>query len=275
MMTLVDSMRRLNGYRFPRLGGLAFRTAFKLLPEQANVELMPGIRADLDFRDATMRSTYWQGERYERPTARVLSDWAREGATRFFDIGSNYGFFCYWLLSQSPKIEVHAFEPNPKTFAAIESIRAANSLARMHTANIGLGDIPARLRLHPGLTDSGHCTFGDNPQLDGSLLEEIDVLPFDTWRRAAGLELPRRPEWIAKIDVEGFEARVLRGMAGAMAAGAFAGLVVEMNEFTLNFCGSSTAELSALMAGHGYTALHFGEDCGNAFFVPAAKLNGA
>ena len=269
MMKVVDSIRRLCGFRFPPLGGAAFRTAFLLLPDRANVELVPGIHADVDFRDETMRATYWQGERFERPTAQILKDWVMAGATRFFDIGSNYGFFSYLLLSHSTWMEVHAFEPNPFTFAKIESIKEANSLARLHPTNIGLGDERARLSLHPGVADSGHSTFGAHPELAGASLGEIEVLPFDVWRREAKLSLPASPLWIGKIDVEGFEVHVLRGMAEALEARAFAGLVIELNEFTLGFCGSKPADIHHLMTEFGYRALPIGAASGNAFFVPA------
>ncbi len=275
MLALLESIRRACGYRLPPLGGLAFRTAFQILPKRANVELVPGIRADLDFRDETMRATYWQGGRFEQPTAQVLNDWALAGATRFFDVGSNYGFFSYWLLSRAPQVEVHAFEPHPKTFAVIESIKDVNSLVRLHPLNIGLGDQRGRLSLHPGISDSGHSTFGAHPDLGGHSLGEIEVLPFDEWRREAGLSLPKQPQWIAKIDVEGFETRVLRGMAEALQAKAFAGLVIEVNNFTLRFCGSSPAEVRGIMSDFGYIALPIGASSGNEFFVPASSLTRA
>lgn len=265
---LFDSIRRLCGYRFPPLGGFAFRASFRLMPRRANVELVPGIRADLDFSDATMRATYWQGGRFEHPTGKVLNQLASAGATRFFDIGSNYGFFSYWVLAHSPRIEVYAFEPNPRTFKTIESIKAANSLSRLHPCNIGLGDLRTRLRLHPGEADSGHSTFGPHPGLADCSSSEIDVVPFDEWRKDAGILLPTEPSWIAKIDVEGFEVRVLRGMAETLRAKAFAGLVVEVNEFTLGFCNSTPAELRATLSEFGYRELAFGAKSGNAFFVP-------
>lgn len=52
---------------------------------------------------------------------------------------------------------------------------------------------------------------------------------------------------MAKIDVEGFELRVLRGMRAALEAQAFRGLAIELNEFTLRFCGASTEEVTALL----------------------------
>ncbi len=268
MMTLVDAFRRACGYRFPPLGPAAFATIFRMLPTRGNVELVPGIRAELDFGDATMRATYWQGDRFERPTAQVLQRWA-EGATHFFDMGSNYGFFSYYLLSRRPGLEVHAFEPNRITFARMEATRVANQLATFHAWNIGLGDAAGSLNLHPGLDDSGHSTFGPHPSFVNNSLGEVEVDRFDSWRAKQGLALPDRPTWIAKIDVEGFEARVLQGMSESLKARAFAGIVIEVNPYTLGFCDSSPREVRDLLQSHGYREQAPLSEVGNSFYIPA------
>lgn len=271
MLALAESLRRLCGHRFPPLGGWAFRQLFRALPPTAEVELLPGVRARLDFQDDTMRGTYWQGERFEFPTAHILRDWARGGATHFFDIGSNYGFFTWWLLSQVPGLQVHAFEPNPRTFAKVEEIRVANGFDRLQVWNLGLSDAPGRLALHAGVTDSGHSTFGEHPELKGPAIAEVEVLPFSAWLERAGLALPARPSWIAKIDVEGFETRVLQGLAPALRARAFLGLVVESNAYTLEFCGSSLEEMRSVLHDCGYRARPLaGNGSGNEFFAPVA-----
>jgi FkbM family methyltransferase len=268
MIRLVESVRRAAGYRFPPLGRQAFRTLFRLLPPRANVEIVPGIRVDLDFSDDTMRATYWQGDRFERPTAQRLDRWA-EGATHFFDIGSNYGFFSFLMLSRRPALEVHAFEPHPMTYARLDAARAANRLLTLHAWNFGLSDSQQRLVLHPGFEDSGHSTFGPHPALIQSDLCEVNVISFDHWCDAQKLVRPTRPSWVAKIDVEGFETRVLQGMAESLRARAFVGLVVEVNEYTLSFCGSSGSELRQILNDSGYREQPPPPKLGNAFFVPA------
>ena len=268
-MILFDSVRRFLGYRFPPLGRKVHDLFFRLAPAHADVELVPRIHVRMNFADATMRGTYWQGPRFEHPTLPILLNWAKTGATHFFDIGSNYAFFSYWLLSRFPQLEVHAFEPNPETFATVELTKNLNSLARFHPWNIGLGDVVGRLPLHPGVADSGHSTFGVNPTLSGEILADVEVLTFDGWRDKIGLRLPKGPQWVAKIDVEGYETHVMRGMVESLRARAFAGIAVEVNEFTLGFCHSSPAELYAILADFGYRALPVGAKSGNAFFVPA------
>ncbi len=269
MVRFAEFLRRLGGYHFPPLGRAVFEGFFRLLPAVAEVELFPGLRAELDFRDATMRGTYWQGSRFERPTAQILAKWAKAGGTHFFDIGSNYGFFSYWMLTSSPSVQVHAFEPNPRTLARVEEIKRRNGLARMTAWNLGLSDSAARLLLHAGVSDSGHSTFGAHPEIGDKSIAEVEVLPFQAWLERAGLSLPPAPRWIAKIDVEGFEAKVLRGLIPSLQARAFVGVAIEMNAFTLGFCGSSPEEVRDIFRTCGYRALEdLGTESGNEFFVP-------
>jgi FkbM family methyltransferase len=269
MLMIADAVRRLFGYRFPPLGSAAHQLFFRLLPAGGRVEIFPGVRADLNFRDATMRATYWQGDRFETPTMHVLRGWVVAGATHFFDMGSNYGFFSFGLASAFPELCVHAFEPNPATFAQLQAICRQNRLERIHCWNLGLADLAQRLPLRGGKADSGHSTFGPHPELPLTSTEEINLVTFDEWRRVNGLELPSHPSWIAKLDVEGFEARVLAGMSEALNARAFSGLVVEMNPFTLGFCNSSPAEIEEFLAKRGYHPQPRSEKCGNSFFTPA------
>lgn len=249
----IEFFRRSLGYRFPRLGRTAFDLFFRIGPKKVRTEIVPNIFANLDLSDEVQRATYWQGERFEQPTLELLRQWAAEGATHFFDIGSNYGFFTFALLSAHPHLLAHAFEPNPDTFAHLREIVNENKLDRAATWNLGLSNACARLPFHRGINDSGHSTFGSHPDLPTT--DVIDVLDFETWRARANVPLPNPRSWIAKIDVEGYEMRVLTGLRPALEAGAFRGLAVEVNRFTLEFCGSEPEEIYSFMDSLGFAAL--------------------
>ena len=200
-----DILRRCLGYKFPPLGSAANNLFFRLIPSKIEAELFPGIHLQLDSRDLTQRTTYWQGDRFEYPTAQNISKWMNPSITHFFDIGSNYGFFSYLMLSKFAGLIVHAFEPNPKTFAILEDAKERNRLTRFHPHWMGLSDVQDTLLLHPGISDSGHSTFGPHPELLNICDTPIPVKPFDHWVTSAGLTSPLPRSWIAKIDVEGFE----------------------------------------------------------------------
>jgi FkbM family methyltransferase len=270
-----NTLRKTNGYQIPKVGLLLHKLVIAVTPREMTIELVPGISAPLDLRDETQRGTYWHGVRYEAPTPQILASWGAE-SSRFFDIGSNYGFFSYFMLSQFPSIEVYSFEPNPATFALVRRIQDINHLSRLHPNQIGLGDTAAELDLNPCIEDSGYSTFAATPKRHGTSVR-VPVVPFDDWVENNQLPKPARPEWVAKIDVEGFEAKVLRGMAKSLDAKFFRGIAIEINEATLNSCGSNPSEIFELMRSRGYVSISDLPEgkkwplqkTVNAFFVPA------
>ena len=277
MNQVAEHIRKLFGFRFPRLGNAVFCATIRRLPSEVDTELVPGIRARLNLRDETQRTTYWQGARFEWPLARILNDWIRQGAAHFFDIGSNYGYFSFLLISKNPGLHVHAFEPNPATFRLLNEIKNRNNLKQLQTWNCGLSDAPGLLSLRRGLSDSGHSTFGDHPDLGDTSApgDSISVLSFEGWREREAIPLPAPGSWIAKIDVEGFEVKVLRGMRQSLEARAFAGLAIEINPFTLKFCGFVPEDVYSFMRDVGYQPMdgnspaRRGPDLVNEYFVPA------
>ncbi len=273
-----NALRRAGGYQMPRLGPWGLRAFTALAPRHLDCELFPGIRATLDLADETQRAAFWLGTRFEHPTGAILSRWTQPADSVFFDIGSNFGLFSFLLLSRHPHLRVYSFEPHPRTFATLRSISTANALGnRHHPVNLALGAEAARLNLHPGTSDSGHSTFGDHPELAGQPLIEVPVLPLPDWLAAQGIEWPASPAWVAKIDVEGFELQVLRGLRPLLERRCFRGLCVEINPFTLGLCQATPNDVRALLLEVGYVpASSFPEArepqfaaCGNEFFVPA------
>jgi FkbM family methyltransferase len=274
LLAVTELLRRHNGYAMPRTGERVHRAVARALPARVDVELVAGVRAELDLRQPVELQSWWQGRRYERPTTELIDGWVAQ-AEAFFDIGTNYGFFALRAAGGGCP-EVHAFEPNPVLHGRLAATAARNHLANLHCHHLGLGDAPGSLPLAVREADLGHSSFGPRSWVDGHTVA-VEVATFDGWRAAEGPALPERPAWVAKIDVEGYELRVLHGMAEALGATAFAAIVVELNELTLLSCGASSAEVVALLAGAGYVevARGAGDEVRNAFFVPARSAGGA
>lgn len=272
---LVDGAHRAGGNKFPPLGRGIFEAFFRLLPNPCALELFPGIRADLNLADDTQKSTYWQGDRFEWPTCPILKRFCQPPVRRFFDIGSNYGFFSYYLLTECPHLDIAAFEPNPKTFFQLQEIKRRNHLAKLSLHAIGLSDVKTEKHLFQGNKDSGHSTFFRHPELHQKTPGTIPLRRFDDWLETEQIHPPSSPEWVAKIDVEGSECGVLRGMESLLGKRVFALVVIELNEFTLGLAGDSVDKVRKLLAVHGYRELdprQFGYGhprTANGFFVPA------
>lgn len=252
---LIDQFRQRCGYRFPRLGATGFAAIIKSLPAIIETQLFPGLWATIDLRDETQRTTYWFGTRFEEPTPQVLSEWA-EGATHFFDIGSNYGFYSFFLRSLSADLSIYPFEPGAIPFQHLMEICEVNHTSRIHPQPYGLSDHAARLQFLQLSGNTGHSSFATvhacAQSQPGDSLIECEVITFDQATAYLGLAYPAKPSWIAKIDVEGFEMKVLLGMAEALRRHAFKGICIELVEVNLVLAGTSGEQVNALLQSHGY-----------------------
>jgi FkbM family methyltransferase len=123
----------------------------------------------------------------------------------FLDIGANFGYYSVALASRLDKqCTVHAFEPNPPTLARLRRHVAMNGLDDVvHVHDIALSDRPgtAALATKSGNSGGAHVVASHpaSPTVQlGTLDDFCDQLPLTRLDAV-------------KIDVEGFEERVLLG----------------------------------------------------------------
>ncbi len=266
-MSPLDWFRRKFGYRI-KVGAFICDRVLKHVPPTYDTEIVPGIFARLDFGQNVARFTWWSGRHYEAPTPRIIEKWLAD-AERFFDVGANCGWYSYLALSSS-KAEVHAFEPVPTLIEQMQATKSLNGLDRFHLHQMGVGDTNEELRFHLIADETSYSTFGPHPDFVADPGVSVPVVTFDQWCEEERIALPDRPAWVLKMDTEGFEAKALRGMKNALTAHAFLGIAIEMNEFCLEFCGSSIAEVEQLLNDSGYVVVpqrRKGRTL-NQFFVP-------
>ena len=250
---MINAMRKFFGYKFPRTGKFINQILFKIIPPEIFCELFPKIKVTLNLKDLTHRATFWQGERFEFPTTRILKLW---GGSSFFDIGANYGFYSFFMLTTFPDIQVYAFEPNLSTYNHILQIKEDNDSKSLQIFNIGLGSKETEANLYLGGDDSGHSTFLDHPDFLSILAEKVKISTFDQWRVDQNLDLPKQPEWVAKIDVEGMEFDVLIGMKNALEMKAFKGIIIEVLDFTLALANRKSKDIFNFMNSVGYKPIN-------------------
>jgi len=155
-----------------------------------------------DPRNTQFHSIY--SPKYENgyePETSLLLDVCLQRCKVFWDVGSNWGHFALYACSHPHFTgSVHAFEPMPDTFRDLQSVISQAGLqAQVECHNFALGDTNGSCAAV--LPDGVHSGMA---QIDGQgagVAVQVHA--------AKGLNLAD-PDLI-KLDVEGFEAAVLRG----------------------------------------------------------------
>lgn len=146
------------------------------------------------------------GEPYEK---KMLVDIYQEGFTGVaFDVGAHIGNHALWL-ARICGLEVYAWEPHKASLDQLTDNLALNPGLPIRVFAWAAGD-----RNTVGRFTSGMWLEFD-PDRDGSKLKlergDIQVHPIDEWVTVDDLS-------VVKIDVEGMEAQVLRGMVDLLKA---------------------------------------------------------
>jgi FkbM family methyltransferase len=206
-----------------------------------------GLWMDLDLSDWSDRWAYFLGRYYEGHTQLLFQKALRPGDL-FVDIGANIGMttLCAAAIVR-PGGRVVAFEPNPAVFERLRDHIAINHLdGLVDLRNCGLSDAPAELELHvPRHTGQGSFAGVHVPGV-ATTLHRAAVKVGDA--ELAGL--PAGPMFI-KIDVEGFEARVLKGLAGTLRDRKPA-VLTEVSPRLLAAAGTSLEEITRMFSPLGY-----------------------
>jgi len=173
------------------------------------------ILADLDSSSWIEQKLFYYGS-YEGHILRLVRDLACDlnlessvngEAWAFWDVGANLGLYSFELASRVPRVV--AFEPVPSLAQDLERLVSAYLLSNVHICQYGLasfdGCLPMRL---PAGKNKGCGSFSlssgrGDPVLSvrraDSVMQDLDC-----------------PVKLVKIDVEGFELEVLKGMANIL-----------------------------------------------------------
>jgi FkbM family methyltransferase len=179
----------------------------------------------------------------EPSVVRVAANILSRGDTAV-DIGANVGFLTRQFASMvGLHGRVFAFEPDPTTFAYLDyNTRRRSQVVRSSAA---MSDRNGRmtLYLHPTSAMSNSLV---NAWSGGQPID-VETLAFDTWAEAINLG----PVGLIKIDVEGAEPLVLRGMRKTLS-------LPHKPKIILEFCPDNLRsrvaedEIFQLFSDHGY-----------------------
>ncbi len=149
---------------------------------------------------------------YESEVLDALRARLRPGSV-LWDIGANFGLHSTTLARLVPAATVVAFEPNPSEHTRLLCHRAWNA-PHLITSSLALSDTTGLLPLHLGPAgNSGMTTLAPWSQASYSGTVLVAAATGDSLIAAGSLPAPN----LLKLDVEGHEPAVLRGLATALA----------------------------------------------------------
>jgi FkbM family methyltransferase len=157
---------------------------------------------------------YWNGVNgFEPYTWNVIKHFLPRSSI-FIDIGSNIGLYSVLAKKINPALEVQSYEPIPSIYRKSIAFHAENSVSAANVINAAISD------------EDGEATIF-LPIVDGGMEEETTgTLRKDSWQHSKAHEtyvvstrkldsvlLGKDARALIKIDVEDYEANVLKGAA--------------------------------------------------------------
>ena len=199
---------------------------------------------------------YWPLYRaYKRRIDRLerawVRDWLRDGDA-VVDVGANIGVYAeYFAELVGATGEVHAFEPDPLNYSRLHHL--ASSHPTIHPTQAAVGDRNGRIELFQsaGLNFDHHTyrNADDDTSVEVPLVRLDDVEPLRT-----------RSIRLVKIDVQGADLSVLRGMTAILARNPEACVLVEYYPFGLASSGASPQDLISFLREGDFTVSSFDPD---------------
>lgn len=159
---------------------------------------------EIDIRESIERKTYFLKE-YERKRMNQLHQYSKKNNSEILiDIGANIGF--YSILFSNKLKQIYSFDSNKRNFLVLTKNIEKNKLKNIKIFNFRLGEKKDVLKGHSNTKGELFQTSGFAVSKNNNTGEEVlikkgdDVLQF------------KDKNITLKIDVEGFELFVLKGL---------------------------------------------------------------
>src|SRR3954469_12542796 len=172
------------------------------------------------------------------------------------DAGANIGYTAaLFAAAIDPGFTVYAFEPSSDNFARLGAMVARREDTVITATRAALADRSGTIELmlnpdHPGDHRVAATAGGGAAITHGAAVERVRVTTIDEQVRAARMA----PVAFIKIDVQGYELQVCRGMTATLDANPAAAVVLEYLPALIRSYGIEPDEISRFFAPRGYAS---------------------
>ena len=176
---------------------------------------------------------------YERAEYMLHREFVPREDEVVFDVGAYVGLYSLWASKLvGEQGFVVAFEPNPESYYWLKNNISLNRASNIYALPYALGDYIGVAKLYvPRINIEASSLIPQhiirNPQGDLGILKSFNVpiITLDHFLAKANKLIGRRVESIdiLKIDVEGYELKVLMGSREALSRGIINRLVIEVH----------------------------------------------
>ena len=236
----------VNAARSLRFRG-KYRVFTRLAPRQGIVTAdVFGSQFRLDLSDWIQRGIYLGT--YERNETALVLGYLKPGMT-VIDVGANCGYYTALAASRiGPHGRIFAIEPSPRPFMRLQSMIVDNHIPAS-AFDFGVGDVAGEFGIYQSPnTTNDTATMVPNGGLAPVATVRIRTLDdcIDEWQLGS-VDL-------LKIDVDGWEPRILKGAQRAMREHRIKAVLCEFCEEWLRQVGSTRASLAKVFSDCGYVA---------------------
>jgi len=217
-------------------------------PGYVNAKVQRGVRMRLHFESELARLIFCDD--FERTERDFVNAFLKPGDV-FVDVGANIGIFSLIAARRvGKKGRVYAFEPTPKTFSRLQDNVKLNRFFNIQCFQQALSDEAGEFRFY--ISDDGFDAWNSlAPPVRGRQIGTA-VTKGDTWDNFAREKNLVGKVAMMKIDVEGWESRVLGGGHETLSRDDAPLLQVEFTDEAAASAGSSSLDLYHTLQGLGY-----------------------
>jgi FkbM family methyltransferase len=217
----------------------SLRLCLKILP----VKFLKHLRLEIDYM-LGFGSGSGNGPLGYREELNFLKSIAGSDIKVIYDVGANEGKWSEAAISAFPNATVYAFEPNPNIFMDLQQKDIFGKKVKLFQVALGSKTESRNFHYNSSLTSIGSLVQPELMYSVNDVSSVVQVYRLDSLIRRENLPLPT----FLKIDVEGWEIEVIKGLGTFLKAIKF--IQFEISEATLIAKSSFSALQAILLEGN-------------------------